>query len=180
MIIEKIIQAQSGNRDDMLWLIDKFEPLLRGYAQRLRYEDAYADLVVFFIEFVQTTIKLHTFDCVCDGKIVRYIEKAFYYEFLARLRKISIYNDYNVLLSGLSDAQKAKLEMQSATHDVYNEFDINSLRKILTEAQLDIINLFLAGYSVAEIAEQKHISRQSVNQTKLDIRKRLKNNGLLL
>jgi len=176
MFKEKIIQAQSGKQEDMLWLIEKFKPLLTKYAVILHYEDAFNDLVLFFIELI-STIKLDDFDCCCDGSIVKYIEKAVYNEYIAKSKRNNNYTSINIFISEMSDSQKIRMEEQNATYDVYDDFDISWLRDILTENQWDIINLIIEGYSITEIAMQKHISRQSVNQTKLDIIKKIKDNG---
>ncbi len=52
MTIELISKSQSGDEDATLILIEKFKPLLKKYAYKLSYEDAYNDLLVDFIELI--------------------------------------------------------------------------------------------------------------------------------
>lgn len=48
MLSEAITSAQHNNPDSLLALIEKFKPLLKKYAYKLRYEDAYYDLQLDF------------------------------------------------------------------------------------------------------------------------------------
>lgn len=49
MLSEAIASAQHNNPDSLLALIEKFKPLLKKYAYKLHYEDAYYDLQLDFI-----------------------------------------------------------------------------------------------------------------------------------
>ena len=46
-ILENIISYKKGNRDDILYVLEKIDPLLKKYAFKLDYEDAYFDLQLF-------------------------------------------------------------------------------------------------------------------------------------
>ena len=52
MLSEAITSAQHNNPDSLLALIEKFKPLLKKYAYKLRYEDAYYNLQLDFIQIV--------------------------------------------------------------------------------------------------------------------------------
>ena len=52
MLSEAISSAQHNNPDSLLALIEKFKPLLKKYAYKLHYEDAYYDLQLDFIQIV--------------------------------------------------------------------------------------------------------------------------------
>ena len=51
-IYKNIVNAQNDS-EQMYQLIKKFDPLIRKYSYRLRYEDAYSDIVLLFIEKIQ-------------------------------------------------------------------------------------------------------------------------------
>ncbi len=44
--------AKYGDRDAALKMIQQFQPLLQKYSRKLGYEDAYNDLILFFIELI--------------------------------------------------------------------------------------------------------------------------------
>lgn len=50
MLDETIASAQHNNSESLLALIEKFKPLLKKYAYKLHYEDAYYDLQLDFIQ----------------------------------------------------------------------------------------------------------------------------------
>jgi DNA-directed RNA polymerase specialized sigma subunit len=54
MICRLLARAQQGDDEAMLELINRFQPLLKKYAKKLRYDDAYEDCLLFFIELVKT------------------------------------------------------------------------------------------------------------------------------
>lgn len=54
MLDETIASAQHNNSESLLALIEKFKPLLKKYAYKLHYEDAYYDLQLDFIQIILT------------------------------------------------------------------------------------------------------------------------------
>lgn len=54
MICRLLVRAQRGDEEAMLELIKRFQPLLRKYAKKLRYDDAYEDCRLFFIELIKS------------------------------------------------------------------------------------------------------------------------------
>ena len=52
MIFKNVISSQGGDKQAMLWLVNKFEPTLKKYARKLNTEDAYNDLVADFLESI--------------------------------------------------------------------------------------------------------------------------------
>lgn len=47
MLCDLICNAQKGDKEAVLELIQKFSPLFRKYARKLNYEDAYEDRSLF-------------------------------------------------------------------------------------------------------------------------------------
>ena len=56
MISTLIYNAKFGDKLAMEQLLHKFHPLLKKYANKLKYEDALSELTLFFIELVH---KIH-------------------------------------------------------------------------------------------------------------------------
>jgi len=53
MTAELISRSQTGDKTATLELIEKFHPLLKKYAFRLFYDDAYDELLVDFVGLLQ-------------------------------------------------------------------------------------------------------------------------------
>lgn len=73
MICRLLARAQQGDEEAMLELINRFQPLLKKYAKKLRYDDAYEDCLLFFIELVKT-MDLKKLNTMRDQSIAAYIK----------------------------------------------------------------------------------------------------------
>jgi hypothetical protein len=67
MTADLINQSQTGNNDATLALIEKFNTLLKKYAYKLFYDDAYSDLLVDFIELLHNIQLDHLRDAKLSG-----------------------------------------------------------------------------------------------------------------
>ncbi|WP_006524730.1 hypothetical protein [Desulfoscipio gibsoniae] len=72
MTKDLIVQSQTGDSSATLTLIRKFDPLLRKYAYKLYYDDAYNDLLFDFIEFLNN-IRLDRMRDTSEGILISYI-----------------------------------------------------------------------------------------------------------
>ena len=87
-----------------------------------------------------------------------------------RLRNLLLYSDLN-------DSELYYIESISATNDVYQEYELSFIKKILTKQELTVIRMiYFTGYTVTEIANFYGTSRQAVNQMKNRALKKLRNN----
>lgn len=149
-----------------LKLIDCFDGLLKKYARLLNYEDAYNDVVLFFIELIN---KLHGELWVgtnSDGKIVNYIQKALRNEYIRLSKKQSslrtiAFTDLNID----NNSPVEKLLSKEAETKLYEYFPKDATLSMLEKQT--IIMIFGYGYTVSEIATISGKSRQAINQTKL-------------
>ncbi len=173
MIKNLIIELQKGSKDAILQLIEKFDPLLKKYAYKLRYDDAYNDLLLEFIQLLKN-LRLNVLDNTCEGTLVSYISTSihsFYIKKSIALKKLHKFVPY----SDLSDSELYYIEVVSAISDTYFELDFTNFDYLLTELESSVIKMiYLWGYSVLEIASIYGISRQAVNQTKIRALKKLK------
>jgi DNA-directed RNA polymerase specialized sigma24 family protein len=175
MLVDIIIQAQTGDNEASLFLLEKFKPLLKKYTYRLKYDDAYNDLLLDFYELIKN-INTGSFYETCDGSIVSYIQKSTYSHYIDRSKSNKIHNKAIVTFSQLSENENHYLEAASASFDDYSELLILNLDKILNHYELLIIYwIYVLGYSSTDIAQIKGTSRQAINQTKNRALKKLKN-----
>ncbi len=172
MTIELISKSQSGDEDATLILIEKFKPLLKKYAYKLSYEDAYNDLLVDFIELIHN-IQIYYIYNKDEGGAVSYICTAIHNSYtkrligLLKLKKILLYSELN-------DNELFNIESMSSTNDVYQYFDLPSVGSVLTQSETSVIKMvFNSGYTSTEIANICGVSRQAVNQMKQRALKKL-------
>lgn len=173
MLYELIYKAQEKNDDAMMELIDKFTPLFKKYARKLNYEDAYEDIILYFIKMIKT------FDL---SKMKNAREEAF-----ISYINITIINFYNknvckairekkeIAISTLTEEQRYYVESLMAKDDVSNVILELGVKNNLSEKEYQIVHLiYFEGYSVAEVARLSNKTRQSVNQFKQRILKKMK------
>ena len=46
MLADKILSAKSGNKDDMLCLIEKFSPVIKKYGRKLDIEEGISEVTL--------------------------------------------------------------------------------------------------------------------------------------
>ncbi len=98
-----IIDAKERKKEASLAIISKFGNLLKKYARKLSYEDAEQDLTCYFIELIYF-FPIEMFREEDEGKIVGYITKCIYHEYI-RLLKQLIKRNRIISFSDLSEEQ---------------------------------------------------------------------------
>lgn len=174
MLCDLISEAQDGDKDAMVKLIDRFQPLLKKYAVKLSYEDAYEDAVLFFIEFIKG-FNLKSMNSLKDEVIVSYINTSIINFYNKKIQKL-IERKKEIVISDLTSEQAYYTEVRSAKEDKTDILVEWGLEKKLNQNEYRIIYMvYIEGYSVAEIARTSNKSRQAVNQIKRRALKKLKN-----
>lgn len=165
MLTQVILESQSGNSDSTLYLIEKFAPLLKKYAYRLEYEDAYNDLLLNFIEIIHA-MNIHGINYNNDGGITSYLCASIHSSYIKHLIRIKRQKNY-LLFSSLSDAEQYYLEGMATITDTYQSMDTKQLEGLLTKAEILVVKMiYYKGYTATDIAGLCGISRQAVNQMK--------------
>lgn len=163
-----IVLSQKGDSNATLELIKKFDPLLKKYAYKLYYDDAYNDLLLDFIKFLHNML-LDGIRDTSEGTIVSYICRSIHSSYVKRV--VAIKKLHNVVpYSALSDSELYYAEASLSTYDIYSKLEWAGIGNVLTESELSIIKmLYLLEYSVSETAYIYEITRQAVNQTKKEL-----------
>ena len=165
MLCDLVERAQRGEEAPMVELIQKFSDLFKKYARKLNYEDAYQDIVVFFIEIIKS-FKLEKLQCKKDEIIVSYINVSiinFYKKSIGKLITVG----KEIVLSDLSEEQAYYVDVQMAKEDAKDIFMELGMKNVLNENEYRVIYLIYSqGYTTAEIARTSNKSRQAVNQLK--------------
>lgn len=174
MLCDLICCAQSGDKRAMMELIDKFSPLFKKYAGKLNYEDAYEDIILFYMEMIRS-MDLDRIASLEDGAIISYINISIINYYNKRVRKL-IRCGREVALSDLTEEQKHYVEAKAAKTNKTNFLEELGIRNLLSQKECQIIYLiYEEGYTAAEIAKISKKSRQSVNQLKRRALKKIAN-----
>lgn len=166
MLSSFIQNAQENSEEDMLFLIEKFRPLMVKYAKKLGYEDAYNDIVLYFIRLIKS-INLTNLTDRTDKVIVSYINRSvtnFYNKKIPQM----IINPKEIMMSELTEEQQYYIEMTMAQKDETDIVSEYGLEHILTESERRLIyQVYVEGCSVADLARCQHRTRQAVNQQRI-------------
>lgn len=173
MLYDLINSVKRDDKEAMTELIDRFRPLLKKYAAKLSYEDAYEDMVLYYIELIRS-IDLNKLICTKDEVIVSYINVSIINFYKKKVLKI-INDKKEIALSDLTEEQMYYAEVKSATEDQTDIFIEYGLKGFLNDNECRIIYLiYVEGYTTAEIARLSDKSRQAVNQLKNRALKKIK------
>lgn len=165
MTANTIQKSQTGNNNATIALVEKFKPLLKKYASLLRYEDAYNDLLVDFIELLHN-LRLDKMAHHNEGSIITYIQTSMRSSYIKRSTASRKYRNH-MLFSDLSEKELYNVESKSSTVDTYFDQELSGLGALLTKAEFNILNsIYVNGHTSAEIALTNGTTRQAVNQMK--------------
>lgn len=146
-----------------LEMLQRFERLLRKHARNLNYEDAYNELVVFFLELLLSE-SIKELIGKNDAIIVSYITKAVRNEYI-RLSKLA--KPKYKLYSELGDKEVFIVESR-LTYDEREPLSWIIDCKELTGWEKEVLTmLFEREISIKEISKLTGRSRQAINQAKL-------------
>lgn len=167
-----ILLSQNKDEKMLLFLCEKFTPLLKKYSNMLRYDDAYNDLLVQFIEMIyKMPITTGSF-VKGDMYILSYIKRSIYNAYVA-LNKTkentcnheNTSEDYDYIANMCSDN----------TDNFGGVIFVLDITNILTQKEYDLFNLkYVYCLSDSEIAEINHVTRQAVNKKLKNIKSKIK------
>ncbi len=161
-ISERLCLAASGDEDALLEIINQFQPLLKKYARKLNYEDAYFDLQLKLIEIIHNPAFSDYVKSV--GQAVVYIQQSVIHEYI-RLGKTRAIPEMRI--GDLSEEQQYILESSNATATSYDGVEIKLLLSTLTPMeQKAIAGIILNHETAAQLARELGCTRQSINQAK--------------
>lgn len=173
MIYKLLVEVQQGDKEAMLELINRFQPLLKKYARKLGYDDAYEDCLLFFIELIKT-VDLKKLNTLNDPAITSYIKVSVTHFYGKKVRK-ALEEEREIAFSELTEEQRYYIEAKTAKQDEQDFFTELGVDRLLNPNEKKILYLVYAnGYTIAEIARKFHKSRQTVNQLKMRTLKKLR------
>jgi DNA-directed RNA polymerase specialized sigma subunit len=164
---EMISLSVSGNKLHLEALINKFNPLLKKHAHYLDYEDAYSDMVLWFIVEIKN-IKPHTIKNQNEASMLSYINmlvKNISSKLLSL--KIDTINSKPISSFDYDENGGNIITDQYGTLDNYEELGYSGLLQILSKNEADVIySYFYLDCTEKEIAKKLFINRGSVARIK--------------
>ncbi len=157
-IIKPLIERiKNGDMSAFPAVYDEFKKLITFFAVKLHYEDASADLILFFVELI-CNMDLSRFSDEDGFDLKKYIVASIKNKYVSimsqRIREAAFNNE---LYEGYA----------TVTEKVTDRICLRNGFKSLPEVEKSIILYrYYYGYSIAEIAEEMNITRQSVNKRK--------------
>lgn len=177
-IYELILRAQHEQKA-MQNLLIKFDPLIKKFARKLDYEDAYYDLTVLFIEKI-THLDCNRLKSNDDFTLLKYIKKIissiscnlFQQEVRrSKLNTIVLPDEEDIWFTGNLSREDKHLWSE----DDYPAILEDLLADILTDYQAKIIDyIVIKGYSVNHIAKIYGVTPEAITITKNRALKKLK------
>ena len=164
-IFDRILAYQQGDEKAALELINKFKPLLKKYAYMLHQEDSYEDLQCYLLDLLKEIRQndLHTTD---DGAIISYIVTSVKNKYIAMLKEDLKFGclDY---IDDMLPSVSANFERKHSHNDLHETLLKQDMKTLLTDNEYNIlVALYFEQWSVSEMAQRLHKSRQAINQAK--------------
>lgn len=152
-LTERILKAKS-EKDEMLSLLRQFDPLLKKYAHELRYEDAYNDLQLCFIELIER-IKIEGFIGKGEEYLLSYIRKSVV-SFSIKLSKQKMYHRVDKLQN-----------VDFSQSNFYIGLLWCDLQNLLTkDEQQFLVDLYFEDISASELARRGQVTKQAISNKK--------------
>ena len=172
-IPELIHQVAGGSNDAVVELWTRFTPLLKHYARKLRYEDAYSDLSLAFLILINQIA--HNPTLREEGPIVSYIQISIKWTYYKLNQKVEEYQRRHFNLDTSPDVYARMLEINHAGSDDYAFIEIEDAFSTLSRMERQVIyGVFKDGHSAADLAQQYGCSRQAITQAKRRALKKLR------
>lgn len=167
-ILSLIERCQKGDKDLLILLLQKFDPLLNKYSRMLNYKDGEDEKQDLVLEFIKVVKKIPIYkDGFKEDKVaVSYISRAIKYKYIQLSKKSRCINNSEF---------SCEYDIGNCVDSTENKFVLSELINNLSDIEKSVIKLrYFAGLSDREIASINNIRRQAVNQNKNRALKKLR------
>ncbi|WP_154018862.1 sigma-70 family RNA polymerase sigma factor [Anaerotruncus rubiinfantis] len=169
-----VIRIQRGEKQAMEELLVQFRPLIRRLASCLDTEDTSQDLGLFLL-YTAMCLRTETLRSAQDPVLVAYFKRALFRCYIRLAQQERDYQNRTVLVLDMPEPVRPRIEAISATVDQYFEDDPLLVKGFLTEREYLVLRrVILLGETVARVAADLRVSRQTINKTKLRALQKIK------
>lgn len=169
-LIEKIKTIQNGSKNELLELIDLFQPLIKKYSAKLQWEEGESSLTEFFIELIY---KINPDKFNAEPQLLKYIKKSIYHRYIALSKKQYEYIENEISSTDLLNA--VSVESDSAFESMYFWISINELEQADKEL---FYYFYVYGYTVNELSQFFQVSEQKIYNRLLELKEKLREKGI--
>lgn len=167
-LYEIINKCQQGEEKYLYQIIDKFKPIIKSFANKLKSNDAENELSYFVMELIYK-IKLNGFEKEqSEGALINYIVQSVRHEYIRKSKR-------QVLDSAHLSLNDAIISTQDRCISLEEKYELHDILSCLTNHQREVIRLFyFQGLSDQVIGQMLHTTRQAVNRTRNDALRKLR------
>lgn len=167
--ITQLVAMAKVDSEAMLKLIERFEPLIKQYCQKLFFmetDDARQELSVAMIEAVNRIS-----DCSTEGGCILYITNALKYKYISLCKR-------NIAKGNIEEqCETVLIENIPSQCNIYKDvefmLDLENELYELSKKKRRIMSYVLQGYTDCQIAEIMLLSRQYINRIRREVSKLL-------
>lgn len=156
-IYSLVHESKRGNKEKIMDLIHKFDPLLNKLQRNSYNEDMKNDLIVFLLKLIPI-IPIGIDNFKDDKYIISYISRSIKNEFIYLNKKAqTVYNSELYLNESIINIKQ---------NEEFDNVIFNDMIKILTEKEKEIVSkIYQYDFTEAQIGRDKKISRQAIHKT---------------
>lgn len=172
-LLNLIQLSKGGDNSATLQLVEKFNPLLKKYAFKLSYEDAYNDLLLDFL-ILLNEINIPHIQQKHDAGIVNYICVCVRNSYIKKIQSLQ-QQKHIISFSALGESAEYILDSTFYAEIPYAKIEFSLMKEVLTEKEWNIIfALFDCGYTPTELAKKIGISRKTLYKRRNNALKKLR------
>lgn len=164
MVIELIQKLKARDDEEaLIAIINKFQNLLKFYSRKLKYEDAYEDLVLDLIKMVKgldRELLIH----LTETQLLLYIKNTIKNSYIQRSKHYFLQRSAVILECEMSENDFEKIPDTNKC-GIVSDFS-ESLSVLTKKERTTIVLHFLYGYSINDIALKYNVSRMTINRWK--------------
>jgi RNA polymerase sigma factor (sigma-70 family) len=173
-----VLMSQCGDNEKLLYLCEKFKPLLKKYSYKLGYEDAYEDLLIYFIECIYKIPTTSGKFQESDMFILSYIKRSIYNAYIQLHINIEKVNYYE---QTYDEFEYVSNLIPNSINEYVEAMFILDMERLLTNKEFILFKQkFILNLTDNEIAHQLKISRQAVNKKIKNLKEKIKKSILYL
>lgn len=172
-LLNLIQLSKDGDDSAILQLVEKFNPLLKKYAFKLSYEDAYNDLLLDFL-ILLNGINIQNIQQKNEAGIVSYICTCVRNSYIKKIQSLQ-QQKHIISFSAFGESSEYILDSVSYGEIPHAKIEFSLMKEVLTEQEWNIIiALFDFGYTPTELAQRIGISRKTLYKRRNNALKKLR------
>lgn len=165
MLIDVIQEAKQGEQAQMLYLLEKFRPILSKYARKLGTEDAFDEMQLQFIEII-TFMNIGKLNNKGDGAVVNYLANSVFHAYTKIVKYKIAQGAPMISIEELTERNMFSIHAVSEPPSHKDELPSFPPRLLSPKEESILRLVYECGYSAADLAKTLGTTRQNINQIK--------------